>query len=79
MLEKRFIEILEQYKNKTNDIILTPNIIKRLQYINQCLDHLQNEIDDLNLDLDKPELDMYNNLQKTFGPLILKFILSSQH
>jgi len=78
MLEKRFNEIIEQYKNQVKDIKYNSNVIQRLQYINQCLDHLENEIEDLNLDMDKPENKMYEELQKTFGPIILSYLISSQ-
>lgn len=75
MLEKRFLDLLEQYKEKTKNIKLTPNIIQRMKYIQNCLDHLENEIDDLNLDLEKPEYKLYENLQKELGPLILAYIV----
>ena len=77
MLEKRFLEILEQYKEEMKKSKLTKNKIQRLKYISQCLDHLENEIDDLNLDIDKPEVRIYEELQKTFGPIMLNFISSS--
>lgn len=76
MLEKRFIELLNRYKEQMKILKPQPNTIKRLQYISQCIDHLENEIDDLNLDSDKPEVGIYEKTQKLFGPFILQFIAS---
>ena len=76
MLEKRFLELMQQYKEQTKNIKYNDkNIINRLKYINQCLDHLENEIEDLNLDMDKPENKLYKELENVFSPFILSYII----
>jgi hypothetical protein len=75
MLEKRFIDLLEQYKEQMKNIKLTPNVIEKLKYIHSCLDHIENEIDDLQLDLSKPENKLYEQAQKDLGPIILAYLL----
>ena len=76
MIEKRFIQILEKYKKQVKDLKLTPNITERLMYIQKCLDHIENEIDDLNLDMDKPENKMYDELIKVFSPFMIQYMMS---
>jgi hypothetical protein len=75
MLEKRFIDLLEQYKDQIKNLKLTPNVIEKLKYIRSCLDHIENEIEDLNLDLSKPENKLYEKAQKDLGPIILAYLL----
>lgn len=74
MLEKRFLDLLEHYKQQMENTKLTPNVLKRLEYIKNCLDHLENEIDDLNLDLTKDENKLYEKMQKDLGPLIALYL-----
>ena len=76
MIEKRFIQILEKYKEQVKDMKLTPNTVERLLYIQKCLDHIENEIDDLNLDMDKPENKMYDELIKVFSPFMIQYMIS---
>lgn len=79
MLEKRFLDLIVKYKQQVENISHpNENFIQRLKYINQCLDHLENEIDDLNLDINKPETKIYEDLQKIFGPMILSYLISSK-
>ena len=77
MLEKRFIELLDQYKEQMKNIKLTPNVQERLKYIKNCLDHLENEIDDLTVEIDKSkENKLYQEIQKDLGPMILWYLAS---
>ena len=76
MIEKRFLDLLEQYKQESKNInYKNKNTIDRLKYINQCLDHLENEIEDLNLDLDKPENKIYKEMENVFSPLMLAYLV----
>ncbi len=77
MLEKRFIDLLEFYKHQMKNLSLTPIVIEKLKYIQNCLDHIENEIEDLTLDLSKDNK-FYHQMQKDLGPIILSYILHNQ-
>ena len=57
------------------NVKLTPNIVEKLKYINNCLDHIENEIEELNIDLSKPENKLYEKMQKDLGPIILAYLI----
>lgn len=76
MLEKRFIYLLNQYQTQIKNLKLTPRIIQKLEYIKDCLDHLENEIDDLNLDSTKEENFLYKQLEKDVGLFILSYLIN---
>lgn len=74
MLEKRFLDLLDQYQKQIKNLKFTPYVIERIKYIKNCLDHIENEIDDLNLDLSKNENKIYKEIEKDLGPLILWYL-----
>ncbi len=75
MLEKRFIYLLNLYQTKMKNLKLNSNIIHKLEYIKDCLDHLENEIDNLNIETETSEDNiLYKNLEKNFGPILLSYL-----
>lgn len=78
MLEKRFIELLEFYKEQMKNIVLTQNVIEKLKYIQNCLDHIENEIEDLPLEISNKDNQFFEKMQRDLGPMILAYILQNQ-
>ena len=78
MLEKRFLNLLLNYKNQIKNISFNDKIIDKLRYINDCIDHLEHEINDLTIETDENIVNIYEDLQNKFGPLILTYLIFSQ-
>jgi len=78
MLEKRFMELLKFYKEQMKNLSLTPNVIERLKYIQHCLDHIENEIEDLALETTSKDNQFVQKMQRDLGPIILAYILQNQ-
>ena len=83
MLEKRFLELFHQYKHQIENLEMTPTIIEKLKYIQNCLDHLENEIEDLTINCGdktkKEENKFYEKIQKDLGPFILAYIVQNSN
>ena len=79
MLEKRLTEILNLYENQIKDLKLTPSVMEKLTYIHHCLDHIQNEIEELTMDSydHKEENRIYKAMQKDLGPLMVWYIANN--